>query len=150
MTDLTPDRLAELTSRALERTAFMMSDPAEVDPAALDNAPYSAVIRYTGTASGSVTLRAGDSLLCTLAANLLGVEPSDVVAETQGTDALKELANIVGGSVIEALGGRDAAFHLGLPQIAPPGPAAAPVGARSCCLDCEGQPLFVTWSAAAA
>ncbi len=144
MNSLTADRLAELTVKALERTAFMMADPVTLDPAALATANRSAAVRYGGPESGVVTLHTTDDFLRGLAANLLGVEPEAIDLASYGPDAIKELTNIVGGSVILELGGRECSYTLGLPQLSPPsnGPSKR---SKICCLDCEGHLLFVTW-----
>lgn len=144
MKTLTPDRLAELTIKALERTAFMMADPVAFDPAAFAAANRSAGVRYGGPESGIVTLHTTDDFLRGLAANLLGVEPESIDLASYGEDAIKELSNIVGGSVILELGGLECAYTLGLPQLLPPVEASAEPS-RTCCLDCEGNLLFITW-----
>ena len=116
-TTITPDRLAELAVKALERTAFMMADPAEVSANAVASANRRATIRYAGPASGLVTIRTNDDFLRSLASNLLGEEPDAIDLTTCGDDAIKELTNILGGSVIHELGGADNTFSLGLPQV---------------------------------
>ncbi len=149
MNNLTTDRLAELTAKALERTAFMMSDPVTLDPDVFVAANRSAVIRYGGPQSGVVTLHTTDGFLRGLAANLLGLEPEAIDLASYGEDAIKELTNIVGGSVILELGGRECTFTLGLPELCPPSHGASQVS-QTCCLDCEGHLLFVTWEPVAA
>jgi len=143
MNMITPDRLAELTVRALERTAFMMADPVPVEPSALAAAGRCAAIRYSGPGSGIVTLRTTDDFLQALVANLLGVEADEAQIESYAQDALSELTNILGGSVISELGGRECVYSLGLPQLSEPAPADA--STQICCLESEGQLLFVAW-----
>jgi hypothetical protein len=65
------------------------------------------------------------------------------VSAEQGVDALKELSNIIAGSVVAELGGRDHVFSLGLPETGPE-PEGGEAGCR-CCLDCEGEGLCVSW-----
>lgn len=144
MSNLTPDRLAELTIKALERTAFMMADPVAFDPGAFAAANRSAGVRYGGPESGIVTLHTTDDFLRGLAANLLGVEPESIDLASYGEDAIKELTNIVGGSVILELGGHECSYTLGLPQLSTSsnGPSQS---SQTCCLNCEGHLLFVTW-----
>jgi CheY-specific phosphatase CheX len=143
-TTITPDRLAELAVKALERTAFMMADPAEVSANAVSSANRRATIRYAGPASGLVTIRTNDDFLRSLASNLLGEEPDAIDLSTCGDDAIKELTNILGGSVIHELGGADNTFSLGLPQVVQSTNTPATMD-RTCALDCEGHPLFITW-----
>lgn len=145
MSNLTPGRLAELAAKALERTAFMMADQSPIDPAVLASTNHIATIRYSGPSSGTVTLRTTDGFLRGLAANLLGNEPEEIDLATCGDDAIRELTNIMGGSVILELGGRDCTYSLGLPQIALSSSSPAAID-RTCALDCEGHPLFITWN----
>ncbi len=145
---LSPQRLAELVGLALERTAFIFSDPATFEADVLKEANRAAVIRYAGASRGTIVVRAGDAFVRTLAAGLLGMEPSEIVLDEHADDALKELANIVGGSVVAELGGRERAFHLGLPESTQPElvlPAGD--GVVQVCLRCEGAPVFIAWSA---
>ena len=57
------------------------------------------------------------------------------VTDAQGDEALRELANILGGSVIYALGGEKCTFSLGLPRLGSSGESNGP----SCTLDAEGE-----------
>ncbi len=147
MNTIDEDRLAELTAAALERTAFVMSEPVAVEAAALHGATRGAAIRYRGPSAGEVALWTGDGFLRALASSLLGVEPEEIDVARQGEDALRELANIVGGSVVAFLGGEESAFLLGLPAILPGArpPAPGERAGSACALDCEGHPLFVSW-----
>ncbi|MFZ4573348.1 MAG: chemotaxis protein CheX [Phycisphaerales bacterium] len=148
MTQLTADRLAELVAQSLESTAFIMSDSAHADLCAFAGATRGAVIGYSGPEEGTITLVAGDDFVRTLASNLLGVEAEEVCPSTQGEDALRELANIVGGCVIAELGGKDRSLKLSLPQTSvSAGPLHPAETAVVCCLNCEGHPLLVTWTA---
>ena len=74
-----------------------------------------------------------------IALSILGADASDV-SDLQSEEALRELANIVGGSVITALGGSDCRFSLGLPQL---GRAEAVGEDTACILDAEGARLEV-------
>ena len=148
MNPLTSDTIAALTATALERTAFMLSERVEPDARDLAAATRCAVIEYRGPSTGSVGVRATPAFLRALAAGLLGVEPSDVTDEASATDALKELGNLLGGSVVLELGGRDSSYSLGLPGVVDPkdprisGADAAVVAT----LDCEGELLQVIWT----
>lgn len=144
MTQLSADRIAELTIRALERTAFIMAEPTDQ---VIDAPTRAASIRYHGPDAGTVTVQTTDDFLRCLASGLLGAEPDSVDVEIEGADALRELANVLGGSVITELGGKDCTYSLGLPTTIPPGdsPANAETS-HTCRLDCEGQLLIVTWS----
>jgi hypothetical protein len=150
MTTLSSDRLAEVTLAALERIAFICGEPAPVDTDALGQAPHAAAIRYRGSCSGTVSVRADDEFLRLLASGLLGMEPDESVDAQTCVDTIKELTNIVTGLVVVELGGLERTIAIGLPetlasaQTAPILAADAP--GQTCCLDCEGHKLFVTWT----
>ncbi len=145
MTQLSSDRIAELTILALERTAFIMAEPAQESETT--EPTRAASIRYHGPDAGTVTVQTTDEFLCSLASGLLGAEPDSVDVEIEGADALRELANVLGGSVITELGGKDCTYSLGLPSTIPPeDKSESSTQAQTCRLDCEGQLLIVTWT----
>lgn len=147
MSTLTSQRLAELTITTLERTAFVLAEPVdEHDAGQLPPRTFYAGINYHGPSSGTVILSASDGFLCELAASLLGTEPDEVDLNQHGVDAVKELSNIVGGSVILELGGAQCSFSLGLPQVLDPAEAAALAErGEHCDIESEGEHLRVTW-----
>lgn len=148
MNPLTPDAIAALATTALERTAFMLSEQTEASAKHLAQATRCAVIEYRGPSAGSVGVRATPAFLRALAAGLLGIEPSEVTDEASATDALKELGNLLGGSVVLALGGPDSAYSLGLPGVVDPKDPriAGAADAVLATLDCEGELLQVIWT----
>ena len=141
---LSTDRLAELAAIVLERTAFISSEPAgDSDAAETDRC---ARIGYTGPHDGCVTLHTTDVFLGGLAANLLGIEPDDPGIGAHRDDALRELANMIGGSVLAELGGESCTFIIGLPELIGSDGSRRDADGCTCRLDCEGQPLVITWS----
>ena len=150
MSEFSADKLAEMVIAALERTAFVLAEPVESDRVASLPAPaHAAVIGYTGPKSGSVRLEATEGFLREVASSLLGVEPHEVDVEKDGLDVIRELANIVGGSVLLELGGDACPFSLGLPEV-----TALSKGATSddcvCHIESDGEHLRVFWHAEAA
>jgi hypothetical protein len=126
MSDLTPRRLGELITEALERIAFVITEPCDESDLPLPFSPTQrARISIGGVGRATVWLEADDGFLCEFAAGLLGCDPDEVDPTAAGRDALSELANIIGGSVVVALGGTDREYRLGLPQALDP--AADPV-----------------------
>jgi Chemotaxis phosphatase CheX len=147
MTALTPDRLAQLVLTALERTAFVLAEPITAEQAAEHPAPtHFSRISYHGPSDGEIVLAASEGFILELASSLLGVEAADVNPAVEGQDAIKELANIVGGSVILELGGEDCMYSLKLPRLTSPAELASPIPAQSVChLDSVGELLEVRW-----
>lgn len=136
------ERLSELVSEALERTAFFFAEPGSLE-AHRDVLHHFAVIRYEGEEAGEVHLAASDAFLLELASSLLGEDASSLDASREGAEALVELANIIGGSIVLELGGEHRRIALGLPGIS----LACPFPGESinCTLNSEGEPLCVTW-----
>jgi CheY-specific phosphatase CheX len=127
----------------------MLSEPIQASPEQLASADRCAIIHYSGPSSGTITVRATAGFLRGLAANLLGVEPDEVSDESCAQDAIRELANLLAGSVVVELGGRESTYSLGLPQVVDhqsPAAAGSPASV-TCSLDCEGELLNVTWTA---
>lgn len=137
-TTLDSNTLSRLVVDALERTAFVLADPCD-DDARLPPADTFAQIDFSGPTAGNVQLHASRSFARNLAASILGAEPNDIT-DVQSEEALRELANIVGGSVITALGGSDCRFSLGLPRL---GRGGASGKETACVLDAEGARLEV-------
>jgi len=131
------DTLARLAIDALERTAFVLADPCDA-PESLPSADVFAQIEFHGSEHGGVDLCASRGFTRNLASSILGCDAAEVT-DAQGDEALRELANILGGSVIYALGGEKCTFSLGLPRLGSSGEANGP----SCTLDAEGERLEI-------
>ena len=146
MTDITSDKLAELVVEALERTAFLISDPIDGDEAdSYEETTWFSTITYHGGATGEIYLAATEGFVLELASSLLGVDSDEVDLRTQGRDAINELANIVGGSVTLELGNETRQFSLGLPAAAQaediPG---ADEAVTRCFIDSEDELLVIS------
>lgn len=145
------DMLSEMAIEALERTAFVSAEPADQDFLdELDPCEWFTRIRYTGPVNGSVYLAGSPGFMLGLASSLLGVEIEDVSIEKEGMDALRELTNIVGGSVVSALGGDHCKLSLGLPEIIEQSEFPADTTGEHCVLDAEGERLEIFWEPAQA
>jgi CheY-specific phosphatase CheX len=142
--------LASMTINMLERTAMVLAEPA-MEGEEQPPATRFAKIEYHGPSAGTLILAATDGFLSELAAGLLGVEAAEVDLARHGGDALKEVANIVGGSMILALSGDVCEYSLGLPELlksegALPAESPGSAAARAeCTVIAEGGPLRVFW-----
>jgi CheY-specific phosphatase CheX len=102
-------------------------------------------IAFRGPTRGVLHLAASEGFVRELAAGLLGVEPADVDVKTHGDDALREMANIVAGSVILALSGAECEYSLGLPELVANAPApSAACGCSECTVATECGHLRVS------
>jgi len=149
MSSINPESIANLTIEALERTAFVVAELADDD--FVDDLPscdWYTRIEYTGPQSGVVYLAGSTGFLQELAASLLGVDAESVQAEGEGLDALREMTNIVGGSIVTTLGGDHCKLSLGLPSRADGADIVSTAGTQRCILDAEGERLEVIWAPA--
>lgn len=146
MKTINSSTLTDMTVSMLERTAMMLAEPAPEGDAQPAPTRF-ARITYSGPSNGTVVLGATEGFLRELAASLLGVEPAEVDVNTHGNDALKEMANIVGGSMILALSGEVCEYSLGLPELTtvPTSVPAAPAANAECTVVTDGGPLHVLW-----
>jgi len=146
MTEITINELEQIVTDALERTAFVMVDVEDEDLSGMLS--HHARVVYSGPENGQLLLSASGGFLAELASNLIGVEPDEVSPDLEGVDALAELANILGGSLVNRLGAESVPYTLGLPESLS---AATGGGAGSlvCRLESEGEPLHVSWTRAA-
>lgn len=89
----------EVFGQVLETFAFSFPEPAV--PGELATGPEDelvcATISFSGAVSGTLSVAAPAALCSELAANILGIEPSDQDARMKGPDTLGEIANIAAG-----------------------------------------------------
>ncbi len=105
--------LSEATSAAFEQVAFMVPTPA---PGATEPGALAGVaVDFRGPLCGRMVLALSRELLPALAANMLG---EDQGTAEQQADALGEMANIICGAFLPAVGG-----SAGVYAITPPAPA---------------------------
>jgi CheY-specific phosphatase CheX len=119
--ELTSALLAEAARTTLEDAAFVFADAdAAVDDAAppLEGSVIEAVVDYAGPSVGRVMLAVPSELAQEMAANLLGVDPTDDRARAGAGDALGEVLNIMTGLLLDSLFGPGALYRIGPPIVA--------------------------------
>lgn len=107
--------LSRMTAATFEDLAMLFPDAdltPEQEAAALDVA---VAVEFRGPMTGRLVLRASESILPAVAANMLGEEESKQAPLQR--DALGELANVICGNVLPVIGGAEAVFYLAAPQI---------------------------------
>lgn len=118
MNTIDNNELAEIVITTLEKTCFLIADEVMEDDRqrCLDSITKSSIIQYTGASSGAVYVDASDGFLQELASCMLGSEPDEIDPAVDGVSAGNEIANIIAGSVLYALGGDRGDFKLGIPD----------------------------------
>lgn len=98
-----------------EELGFMLPSR-ELTPAQSAAPPEAAAtVRFDGPVAGALTIYLFGGVLAALAANMLGSD--DAPEPALQRDALGELANVICGTVLPAVGGADADFHLAAPRV---------------------------------
>lgn len=119
MATIRSESFASTIATALERMAFVITEPSPETPGeVLAIAEYHSLIELDSEHHEAfVVLSASPGFLQEVAAGMLGLDPSEVDASEHGEAVIKELANILGGEVIMALGGAQSPYRLGLPEM---------------------------------
>lgn len=130
MAELDAAFLADVLGRVLEEAAFVFAEPAD-EPEAWGGPVLSASLAFEAVQGGTLRLVATPSGAAELAANMLGIEPSDPEAAAQGLAAIAELLNVVGGAFVTRWFGTAVPSQLGLPATEVL-PGAPPRRRRTC------------------
>jgi hypothetical protein len=117
MPDTAADSPLECLVEALQTFAFIAAEPPD-GPVPAPAAADLYTLRFTGRFSGEFQLAAPREFGCLMAANLLGLEPTDVQAAERAQDVLKELCNVTTGLWLQRRVG-DEVSEMGLPAADP-------------------------------
>jgi len=72
-------------------------------------------VKFNGVFSGQIVLKVENTILPTLASNMLGDDEN--IEDEILFDVLGELANVICGNALPAIAGKQEIFHLEAPQI---------------------------------
>ncbi len=107
--------LSQTTAATFEELALLFPDATPSNAQAMHALDVAVSVDYRGPFNGRLILRASACVMPTIAANMLGEDHALELAVQR--DALGELANVVCGNVLPAIGGADAVFHLAAPRL---------------------------------
>jgi CheY-specific phosphatase CheX len=108
--------VAQASANTMEAMAMMFLVPEEVASPG-DSAMTAAAVEFTGPSTGKLVVGISNNLLGELAGNMLGLmDPGETTADQQA-DALKELANVICGNLLPAVGGNQAIYRVGAPTL---------------------------------
>lgn len=114
MPDVDATFLGGVLSQVLEDAAFVFAEPAD-EPERWDAPTLQATLDFESVRGGRLRLLAAPSVGVELAANMLGLEPSDPEANENGLAAVAEILNVIGGAFVTRLFGTNVPSQLGLP-----------------------------------
>lgn len=117
MTGIRSDEFLGTAANALERMAFVITEPSAASAGeVLAEAGFAARVEIRGDdRSGWLVVVATAGFVREVAAGMLGLEADEVDVDDHGDATVAELANVLGGEMIMLAGGGDAPFRLGLP-----------------------------------
>ncbi len=117
-TEKKQDVLLRTVMETLEEAAFIFTEPTEgTPPEWTEDTVLHAELPFGGDSAGTLMIASSSEPTVELAANLLGIEPSDEDAQEKRADALGEILNIIGGIVVEEWFGTEADVQLGVPEV---------------------------------
>jgi len=129
-TSLSP-ALAESVGDVLEKMFFIGAlDSSEPSQETAGESEVTAEVSFLGDPSGALTLSVTHSVARSIAADFLGEDEGEL-SELQIEEVIRELANMICGSVLSRVGS-NTTFHLAEPIIVTPeAPGVVPDGAAS-------------------
>lgn len=115
MSSTTEQYLSRTTAETFENLALIFADR-ELNPEqASSPLDVTVSVDFRGPQVGRLVLKASARVLPSVAANMLGGDPSRSAALQR--DALGELANVICGNVLPMVAGADAMFRLSAPRV---------------------------------
>lgn len=117
--NITDETRATITNNfcaVFEQFSFMIVNPEHKDNLEQEvSGCLNASIRFSGHRKGSLLLAVPNNMCPELAANILGVEKSQVQGSETCADALKEMLNITCANLLTAIHGEEPFFDISLP-----------------------------------
>lgn len=113
--------ILKVTAETLEKLVFMFASPYDPENSTEGDPDIGVSVSFTGPFSGTLGMKVSGEVLSEIAVNMLGVDDEDEVTPDDKNDALKESINIICGNILPAIGGKEAVFNIGAPEIIPEG-----------------------------
>jgi hypothetical protein len=118
MSTITSESFQIIGANALERMAFVITDPGTLTPGeVLAQAQFHAAVEIENQACNAwLALSATSGFVQEVAGGMMGMDPLEIDVDAHGDPTIQELANILGGELVMNLGGAERPFRLGLPH----------------------------------
>ncbi len=117
MTEMRKD-IGTTIVRILEDWAMMLAEPALENSTKVFNPEmpcYVAYLKFKGVVNGQYSVICQEGFARILAANLIGEDENN--SDSERMDALREMANVIGGNLLTTKWGEDTAFDLSSPNV---------------------------------
>ena len=116
MDELTQEILARIAETVLERAAFVFAEPRD-EKWTEDGDVWRAEIELSGAICGRLCLASTPAFAAVLASNLLGIDSNDPAAARSAEDALRELSNMICGTVVDHCQAKGLTCSMGTPSL---------------------------------
>ncbi len=138
-----PELLTEVLGEVLQDAAYVFAEPSD-EPPAWSAPVVSAEIAFESLKGGTLRLTVAPGVAAEMAANMLGLDPSDAAATESSSAALAEVLNVIGGAFVTRYFGTQVPSQLGLPraQILPRPPAGRRTAAVTVTSE-KGDPVLL-------
>jgi CheY-specific phosphatase CheX len=121
MNDKIDNKISKIAAETLDKLAFMFASPYDPEDSIQEDPDKGVSASFNGPFSGTLAMKVSEKLLSEIAGNMLGVDDEDEIAPDDKIDALKETINVICGNILPAIGGKQAVFNIGAPEIIPKG-----------------------------
>lgn len=115
MTKQLSARLTQATLSTFENLGFVVPEAEVSEDQASVNLAWGARVDFRGPVAGWVEVRLTDGVVEEIAANMLGIDGE--VGSDVKRDAMGEIANVICGNVVPALGSAEDIFDLDAPDV---------------------------------
>ncbi len=117
MSSVTTDRFSGLAAMALERMAFVITQPCIDTPGeVLVHCVAHARLELQGEGAHSLCVSASPGMVKEIASGMMGMEPEDIDVDDHARATVTEIANILGGELMMLLTDGESQMSLGLPN----------------------------------
>ena len=113
--------ILKVTAETLEKLVFMFASPYDPENSTEQDPDIGVSVSFTGPFSGTLGMKVSGEVLSEITVNMLGVDDEDEITPEDQNDALKETINVICGNILPAIGGKEAVFNIGAPEIIPEG-----------------------------
>ncbi|OQY14545.1 MAG: hypothetical protein B6I30_00160 [Desulfobacteraceae bacterium 4572_187] len=113
--------ISKVVTETIEKLVFMFASLYDPENSTEEDPDIGVSVSFTGPFSGTLCMKVSGEVLSEIAVNMLGVDDEDEITLDDMNDALKETVNVICGNVLPVIGGKEAVFNIGSPEIIPEG-----------------------------
>ena len=113
--------ISNVVTGTIEKLVFMFASPYTPENSSEENPEIGVSVPFNGPFSGTLGMKVAGEVLSEIAVNMLGVDNEDEISPEDQNDALKETINVLCGNILPVIGGKQAVFNIGAPELIPEG-----------------------------